>query len=100
MVFEHVFEYHPWMGSPSPDAQLALEGQVLDVRILRWWWVDHGARTWAADIQVPGHGLVSGVPGSWLRDPGPTVPRGRRGRVVSERRNTLGERFGPRDPRA
>lgn len=70
---------------------------AIPVRILRWWWIDRSAGTWAADIQVAGYGLVSGVPGEWLErvdQPCPAIPTDRRGRVIHERRKTLGERFG------
>lgn len=68
----------------------------ISVLILRWWWVDQASGDWAADIQVAGHGLVAGVPGSWLQrnERTPVVAKNRRGRVIRERREGLGERFG------
>lgn len=78
------------------EALLSPPGAI-SVRILRWWWVDQASGHWAADISVTGHGLVAGVPGSWLErsgQPSPVVPKNRRGRVVHERREGLGERFG------
>ena len=69
----------------------------ISVRILRWWWVEQASGSWAADIQVTGHGLVAGVPGSWLQrqeQPSPGLTKNRRGRVVHDRQESLGERFG------
>jgi hypothetical protein len=79
---------------PQP-AELKLPNGVAQVRVVRWWWIDKVAGIWAADIEVDGHGLVSSVPGAWLARPVQTVPRGRRGRVLTERKETLGERFRP-----
>lgn len=79
--------------APQP-ADLKVPNGVAQVRVVRWWWIDQVAGVWAADIEVKGHGLVSSVPGHWLQRPVQTVPRGRRDRVISERRETLGERFG------
>lgn len=85
------------MTPSNEDAEIKLPNGVVHVRMVRWWWIDRVAGTWAADVEIDRHGLVSGVPGAWLNRTGTTVPRGRRGRVVSERRESLGERFGPQN---
>lgn len=87
------------MPDTTAPAILALPaGITVEVRIVRWWWTSRAAGTWAADIEIPEHGLVSGIPGEWLHravesgDP-VVVLKNRRGRVSVDRSSTSGERL-------
>lgn len=97
------------MPETSAPAILALPaGITVEVRIVRWWWTRQADQSWAADVEVPDHGLVCGVPGDWLHrttvsDERVEVPKNRRGRVSIDRSTTLGERLArvhERDQRA
>lgn len=97
--FEHLYEYNPGMRDMTAPAILALPAAIkVEVRIVRWWWTSRATGTWAADIEIPEQGLVSGIPGEWLHravesgDP-VGVPKNRRGRVSVDRSSTIGERL-------